>query len=92
MDMSAYELGCPAGHSWANDDCTRMGETANGHLLTREESDKECLILDALGGQLKSHGYCWIKVSRSGSSVALRSNLRREYLHSAFLNTARSSE
>jgi hypothetical protein len=36
----------------------RMGETANGHQLTREESDKECLILDALGGQLKSHGYC----------------------------------
>jgi hypothetical protein len=67
-----------------------MGETANGHQLTREESDKECLILDALGGQLKSHGYCWIKVSRSGSSVALRS--WREYLHSAFLNTATSSE
>ena len=24
MDMSAYELGCPGGHSWVNDDCTRV--------------------------------------------------------------------
>jgi hypothetical protein len=37
----------------------RMGETADGRQLTSEEADKECLILDALGEQLQSHGYCW---------------------------------
>jgi hypothetical protein len=34
------------------------GETADGHQLTREESDKECLSLDPLGEQLQFHGYC----------------------------------
>lgn len=39
-------------------DC-RMRETVDGRQLTDEEAYKQCLILDALGEQLKAHGYCW---------------------------------
>jgi hypothetical protein len=24
MDMDVYELGCPGGHSWVNDECSRV--------------------------------------------------------------------
>jgi len=37
----------------------RSGETVDGRILTDEESNKQCLILDALGEQLIKHGYCW---------------------------------
>jgi hypothetical protein len=37
----------------------RQGETVKGEQLTPEESGKQCLILDALGEQLRRHGYCW---------------------------------
>jgi hypothetical protein len=37
----------------------RQGETVKGEQLTQEESAKQCLILDALGEQLRDHGYCW---------------------------------
>jgi hypothetical protein len=39
----------------------RQGETVKGEALTPKESDKQCRILDALGEQLKAHGYCWNK-------------------------------
>src|SRR5262245_1732536 len=37
----------------------RTRETVDGRQLTDPEADKQCLILDALGEQLQSHGYCW---------------------------------
>ena len=37
----------------------RMGEAVDGHALTEEQSERQCLLLDALGEQLMDHGYCW---------------------------------
>ena len=36
-----------------------LGATADGKVLSASERDRQCRILDALGEQLKAHGYCW---------------------------------
>ena len=36
-----------------------LGATADGKVLSPSERDRQCRILDALGEQLESHGYCW---------------------------------
>lgn len=37
----------------------RLGETPEGQTLTKEQSDKSCTTLDAVGKELTANGYCW---------------------------------
>lgn len=39
----------------------RIGETIDGRRLNSEQQAQQCVILDALGFQLKANGWCWDK-------------------------------